>query len=481
MLLKQMAALGFVNDKPDLAAIEKYLTDENITLNDGDSKPIDVAKAWATEAKPARTVVVDTEDISELKKQAKAWRDHEAANTAAKMAGAEHAPQRFNIGNAHRKAYDARAARGDADTHLPDADSAEIVGAWAKCVGAGPNDFDGKKEAQEICQKANVSYDFASGGFTIPSILSDQMINIRPRYSALASLMTDMPIAPQGEAVPRSIDDVTVYSPGEGVAATESNPTGDQVRLTPFEMVALTTVTRTMLAQSNIDFGNFVTGKMLYATGKKREQIYFLGDASSTYFNQVGLLGKVSAQVVAAGGTWTIGTNATNAEYHSACVRGAGNLWSELTYQNYMDVIAHGAAMIEDSTRLAWAVHPAHWFSTMVPLIRSKGGVTSAEVVNGVPVFRFEGFPVIHANALPAASANGSVCAWFGDFGMCTKIGTVLGGVQVESNPYLYWHQRKVGYQSSVCYAQNCHDLGTANSTQPDQTVPMAFLVTAES
>lgn len=484
-LIKQMASLGYKADAPTLEGITEYLKAENIDLQDGEGKAIDVAKAWADEgdkpaAKPQRVVQVSTEDLDTLKAQAKAYRDSQAKATAAKIAGAELPPQRFSIGNAERKAFDAKASRGE--TILPDSDSAEVIGAWAKCVGAGPYHFDGKAEAQEICRKANVSYDFSSGGFVIPEILSTQLINIRPRYSAIAALMGgSYPLPPQGESVPRRTGGVTVYSPAEGVAATESNPAGDQVKLTPFEMVALTTVTRTQLMRSNIDFGEFVTNEMVYALSKKLEEIFFLGTSSLTYFNQVGLLGKAAAQVVAAGGTWTVGTNATNAEYHSACVRGAGNLWSELTYQNLQDVQARGAAMVEDSTRLAWAVHPAFWYSTMIPLAQSKGGVTTAEVVNGVPTYRYGGFPVVFSNALPSGSANGSVCAWFGDFSMCAKVGTVLGSAQVESNPHRYWDQRKIGYQATVYHAVNCHDIGTANSTQPAQTVPMAFLVTAES
>lgn len=384
----------------------------------------------------------------------------------------------FFIGNAERKSFNARAARGE--TVMPDADTAEIMGAYMKLALVGSKGFDGMSECQNIIRKANVSYDFASGGFAVPSILRNELINIRANYSALARLMPDTPVDISGESVPRRSTGVTVYSPGEGVTATESSPTGDQVKLTPYEMVALNTVSKTMLAKSNIDFGNWIAGEMMYAIAKKEEEIFFLGTGSSTYFNQVGLLGKMSKQVTDAGGTWTVGTNATNAEYHSAIVRAGGNLFSEFTEQNFLDMLARPTD-VENPGSLAWVCNRSFYYSTMLRIARSKGGVPTSEIIAGVQTPMFEGHPVIFSNALPSTDAVAQVACYFGDFGTVAKRGTVQSTMELSTSTERYWELRKVGYQIAVHKAVNCHDLGTANSTTPAQTTPFAALISAES
>lgn len=376
-----------------------------------------------------------------------------------------------------RKAFEARAKRGDPDINIADADTAEVCGAYFRKMAmdrAGSSNYAQKKFDEDILKKANVSYDFASGGFAVPDVLRNTLISIRSRYSAVRQLTSIQPIDASGESVPRRASGATVYSPGEGVAATESNPSGDQVRLTPFEMVGLTTVTRTQLMRSVFDFGNFVSSELVYAIEKKFEEIFFLGDATSTYFNQTGIVGKY-ASLVGAVGTWS-----TNAEYGASLVRGAGNAWSELTYQNFMDMIARPRD-IENPGSLKWACNRAFYYSTMLRIARSKGGVPTSEIINGVSVPMFEGFPVVFSNAMPATNANGQVCVYFGEFDSCTKVGNVATGVEMSTSTERYWEMSKVGYKVSMFKAVNAHDLGTANATTPTQTVPFAALVTAES
>jgi len=511
---KQLLAFARANGytgTADLASIKKFVADqlaEGIELkffeSDG-TTPVDIDAAWAKlDTKAVTTAVVtDTaddddqpltitgKDAAEYRKSVKARTE---ANRGSGFKDVGHVNGRDNniVNYAMTfevKSYNLKAARGA--TYYGDAEEAMLVGAWAKLAAVPPGmDFEGKGTCVEICRKANVSYDFSSGGFAIPSVLRNALIRIRPRYSAIQQLLGIIPIAPSGESVPRRTGGVTVYSPGEGVAATESNAAGDQVKLTPFEMVALSTVSKTQLMRSLIDFGEFVTNEMVYAIDKKLEEIYVKGDGSSTYFNQTGLLGKLSKQVTDAAGTWTIGTNATNAEYHSGCVRGSGNLWSELSFTDFTNVIGR-VALVENPMALSWLCSWNFFQQVMVNIAAGRttvggtGGTTQAQVLNGdgvsmtVPVFM--GYRVIFSNAMPLTQANGQVCAHFGDFDMVTKVGDVPNSMEMETNPHRYWDQRKIGYQVSTFKAVNCHDLGTANATQPDQTVPYSFLVTAES
>lgn len=408
----------------------------------------------------------------------------EAANVAAKSGGINRVvvdpddfPQSFSIGNSAKKSFNRLAAAGQ--TALPDADTAEVFGAWARKAimsGAPHIEYAQKSLDEEICRKANVTYNFAEGGFVIPESLESTLINIRSQYRALAQLMGTTPIPPAGTSVPRRTSGVTVYSPGEGVAPTESNVAGDQVKLTPFQMVALSTVSRLQLAASVINFGDFIANEMAYAIDKKAEEIFFLGDGTSTYFNQQGIIGKYSQLVVGAGGTWT-----TNAEYAAGIVRGSGNLWSELTDD---DLIAMQGRLqdTEDASRLFWVCSRPFYYNVMRRIAKAKGGVTATEVVNGVPFNIYDGIPVVFSNTMPQRAANGSVCCHLGEFSTCTKIGRVPGMMTLSTSDQRYWEMGKIGYKIEDYRAQNIHDIGDASATEASRNPrPFASLITAES
>lgn len=485
-LLAALAAQGYAEANPTVDSVKAFVTTKNLDLQGEDGKAVDVDALYAATQTKTTLVLRGADELTEADyeavRKARAGIVQQNRGKGFALIGAagaqDETPQRFSIGNAEGKSFNAKANRGE--TIMPDADSAAIVGAWGKLATFAGKDFPERAECESICTKANVSYDFASGGFAVPEIMSSKLISIRPKYSALAQLMADVPLPPQGESVPRRSSGMTVYSPAEGAAPTESNPTGDQVKLTPIAMSCLATVTKTQLAKSIINFGEFIVSEATYAIAKKSEEIFINGDGSSTYFNQMGLLGKLSKQVVDAGGTWLIGTNATNAEYHSGTVRGAGGTWAALTYANFADMVALPAD-VENSGNLRWLVNRSFYYGVMVPLATSKGGVTRNEVLNGITVPMYEGFPVIFSNAMPAVSAVKQVCAYFGEFDAVAKVGAVVSGMEMSVSTERYWELGKVGYKLDVARAFNCHDLGTANSTKPAQTTPFAALVTAES
>lgn len=487
-LLSLAKSMGMQTEGATLESVRKFVT-EYITTNGNIDVVIDgaktavtdevITKSWA--AVPRIEVQLDADTADEVTKIKAAFSEHrDGVRKSAKsphtaIVEDEDGPQNFYVANAEKKSFNQRAASGE--TALPDADAAQIAGAWAKMAFFGHMDFAGKSSCIDICRKANVSYDFASGGFAVPSILRNELIRIRPRYSALAQLLPDTPVDIAGESVPRRSTGVTVYSPGEGVTATESNPTGDQVKLTPYEMVALNTVSKTQLAKSEIDFGDFITSEMMYAIAKKEEEIYFLGDGTSTYFNQVGLAGKLAKLLYDQNTTYTV---AANAEYLSCGVRGSGNLLSELADADFIAMLATPMD-VENPGNLKWVCNRSVYYSAMLRLAMAKGGCHAMEVINGVSTPMYYGFPVIFSNALPATDTNGQIVAYFGDFAQCTKRGTVPGMLEMSVSTERYWELRKIGYQLSVHKAVNCHDLGTANSTKPTNTVPFAALAVANS
>lgn len=491
-LLKALRSEGFKTENPTQEQVAEFIKTKNLSITDGDTgDEVDVAATFKA-AKPKKVVAVkDDDDETDDKPEAddtaevlKAAREiiREAAQikrgTRNPNAGLDDAPQRFSIGNIERKAFEGRIA--SKQTAFQSADMAEVAGSWFRLAlhNMGRKEYADKKRDEDVCRKANVSYDFASGGFALPSVLRNELIWLRERYSVIDMILPAIPVGPAGESFPRSGGDVTVYSPGEGVAMTESNLTGNQVTVKPVEMNAYSTVSRRMLAGSVFDFGDHVMQKLMWAVNKKQEQILFLGDGTSTYFNQQGFKGKFEADVVAAGGTWS-----TNAEYSAACVRGSGNLMSEITDDDLTGLLAKTGDFEDTSYDGAPIVcHKRFYWNVIARLMKSKGGVTMAEMANGIRVPTYQGVPILFSNALPKTDANGQILALYGDFRQAAKRVVVPELYELASNENVAWTSNKVAFKIVSYMGITVHDTGTPHATASSQVPgPVSFLISAES
>lgn len=477
-LLNLLKLNGFTEANPTLDNVKAHvakLAAEGVEINGADGNPINIDTVWAsksvltlagTDADTALSAADRKSIIADAKGKDSPHGDGDTSDRT---------PRSFNIGNSarewERKSFNARAARGE--THLADADTAEVMGAYFRRAALGREGYSEKANDEAIIRKAAISSDFTGGGFSVPDVLSTQIIDIKPQYSAIRSIYGGMtPIAPSGESVPRRIGGVTVYSPGEGVAATASEPTGDQVKLTPFEMVALAKPSRTLLQRSAMNFGDWIAREMTYAVDKKFEEIVVSGDGTSTYFNQVGLLGRYAQLVTDAAGTWT-----TNAEYAASIVRAAGNTWASITYDNMATVIGRPLD-IENPMSMAILCSRAFYYQVLVPLASSKGGVTRAEVLNGVSRPIYEGYPVVFCNAMPQREAASTIPVHLADWNTCSKVAEVPGSMNVEVSTERFWDERKVGYQISVQRALNMHDIGNATATAANRVPgPISSLI----
>lgn len=491
-LLKALRSQGFKTENPTKEQVAEFIAQKNLSITDADTgDEVDVEAVFKA-VKPKKVVEVkddddetddqpadDTADV--LKAAREIIRDAAATKRGTRNPNAgldDEAPQRFSVGNLERKAFESRIAAKQ--TALRSADIAEVAGAYFRLAlhHMGRKNYAEMKSDQDICRKANVSYDFASGGFALPSVLRNELIWLRERYSVIDMILPAIPVGPAGESFPRSGGDVTVYSPGEGVAMTESNLTGNQVTVKPVEMNAYSTVSRRMLAGSVFDFGDHVMQKLMWAVNKKQEQILFLGDGTSTYFNQQGFKGKFEADVVAAGGTWS-----TNAEYSAACVRGSGNLMSEITDDDLTGLLAKAGDFEDTSYDGAPIVcHKRFYWNVIARLMKSKGGVTMAEMANGIRVPTYQGVPILFSNALPKTDANGQILALYGDFRQAAKRVVVPELYELASNENVAWTSNKVAFKIVSYMGITVHDTGTPHATASSQVPgPVSFLISAES
>lgn len=335
----------------------------------------------------------------------------------------------------------------------------------------------------EICTKANLETVFSSGGFSVPEIFSPSLIRIRAAYGAVPLLMSMYPMDGPVETIPRdAVSGATVYSPGEGVAPTEGNPTGNQVKLVGFEMAALATASKRVLSHSAVNFGDFIANSIMWAVAKKLDEIYIYGDGTSTYFNQQGLIGAFVDAVIGAGGTWTLGTNSTNADYAGGMIRAASATWSSITEANIREVKAK-TLMTDNGMQEYILCHKVFHETVLKSIAFNKSGTSATEVINGIAVPMWDGIPVIRSNAMPSRSGvNDSVVMFYGDFASGSKVGQVNGSTEMSTNEHRYWDARKIGFQYAGMWAVNVHDIGTATSSATTRTAgPITGLITTST
>lgn len=484
-LIKQMGTLGYKAEAPTLESIQKFLTDENVTLQDGDGAAIDVAKAWSVEAaapvaKPARTVQVETEDLTAIKAQAKAFRDIEAAKAARGMAGAEQikvgSPVRHGSESV-RKAYNARPSAIGMANATPynsrafnDADEAIAFGVWAKSVLAPRFMTD---EDNALIRKANITTTQTSGGALVPDDFSATLIDLKEERGVGRRAVPPEAMARDTMTYPRRTGGLTVYYPGEATAITESNPAVNNVKLTATKMATLTHVSNELLNDAAISFGDLVAREIAYTFADKEDEDLFNGNGTSTYGGRTGLraaLTNLSGTIANIAGLFV----------------GSGNAYSELTVPDFNGTAGLLPAYVKNPK---WYMHKRFFETVCGGLAVRPGasggaaGATMTEMagyrLSGNPTWL--GYPVEFVQVMPRAEGNSQVCVLFGELGLAAKQGTVKG-IEIASSEHYGFNSDVLTIRGIQRHAITVHDPGNASATESLRTPgPYVGLITASS
>ncbi len=465
--------VGYTGAKT-LADIQKFWDDESngIEIVDQNGDRItgkDLKTFW--ERTPKVTIETEDDEGDEPKKKSSLAGKISKANAAIGDGGNDsRSPAAFKR-IAARKAYDRKAATGR--TSFADADTAEAFGAWFRLsTPIGKSSYAGKSFDEEICTKANVSYDNTSGGATIPEDFQPTLIDLKERYGVARQVLGTIPMMRDSVKWPRVTggDDggVVVYAPGEATAITESNPTFDNVNMVAVEMGAYTEVSSTLVHDSAISMGDHVAKLMARAFVKKEDNLFINGDGTSTYFNVQGVREKIK------------GLSGTIANI-AGLVVGSGNAYSELTLSDHNSVVGLAPAYVDVMNPL-WIVHKRYYYNVMRRLALAVGGVTGTEVVNGIPRQVFDGYPVIFSQVMPRVEGNSQVCALFGAFGEGAKLGEVTGGMSIDTSTHFKFSSNVISFRAIQRVAITVHDVGNADANEANRVAgPIVGLITAAS
>lgn len=307
----------------------------------------------------------------------------------------------------------------------------------------------------------------STGGALVPEEFSQELIDLREMFGALRQSMQVEPMSSDNKRIARRASGPTVYYPGEGQTITASDLSYDSVLLTAIKFAGIGRYSSELGEDAVVDFGDRIALEFAQAFAAAEDNNGFNGDGTSTYGSWVGLLPKIK------------GLSST-ISYIAGLTVGDGNLYSELTLPNHLSVVGN-LPVFADGPNAAWYVNKLYFYSVMVKLAMSSGGVSEAEVIKGQRIPMFIGYPVKFVQKMARTEANSQVCALLGDINKAAALGD-RRIITVAKSTEVYFTTDELAVRATQRVAFNAHDVGNADATAANRLPgPVVGLITAAS
>lgn len=293
-------------------------------------------------------------------------------------------------------------------------ENAYRFGMWAIAVATG------SQKAISFCQengiaitKDQVEFDNPRGGVLVPEEFDDALIDLRLSYGVARNWARRVPMGSDTKTRMKRETGLTAYYVGEQQSITSSTKTWSNVSLTAKKLGAIAVISSELNEDAAIDIGDDLAGEIAYAFARAEDDALFNGDGTSTYGGIVGIRQRLAdINGIDDGGGLVLATG--------------HNTYAELTLADLMAVPAR-LPTYGYRPDTAWYTSPTFWGTVMQPLALAQGGVTSMEIVNGIPQGRFLGFPVRLSELMPTTAANSQIAALFGSMSAAVDFGDRRG------------------------------------------------------
>jgi HK97 family phage major capsid protein len=303
------------------------------------------------------------------------------------------------------------------------------------------------------------------GGYLVPEQIDRDIIRLVLEYGKFRNDARVVPMTTDVVRRPRRTSGITANWEGEGDEGTESNMTWDEVTLTAKKMMALARITNELSEDAIISVADSIIREIAYAFVKEEDEAGFTGDGTSTNGGIFGVTERL--------------LDVNGVDNGGGLILGTGNLMSEITLKNLIDVIA----ILPDfaDTNAKWYVNKFFYYHVMINLVAAAGGNTIASLQAGPGNAQFMGDPVVFTNTLPKTDANSQILALYGDMYLTADFGdrrrrtisfsndATVGGTNVFAAD-------QMAIRGTQRIDINVHDVGDA-----DNAGPMVGLISAAS
>lgn len=457
---KQLLALARANGytgAEDVAALKAWLTGpDGIDIKNADGVAVDIDAAWAkVPARKAVTLAPDPEPDPEPETKgddapARSTKRPSMGAVARISAGKSGSVQAQNNRSA-KSLYKRKIEAGKAV--FDDADKAEMAGAWARLAiakSARLDDYTQKANDLDIIGKdANESIN-TQGGATVPDDFHSEVLFLTEKFSAARRLANVVPMSRDTATFPRITTPLEMSATAEAGSMTADDVEWDNVTLTAKKWTCLIKSSTELLEDSAVNIADVIATQVARAQARTEDLVYFLGDGSSTYNNDVGLTsGMVSTTYVA---------------------QGSSNTWATETEADILNMI--GRVEYVDWNRCAFACSRQWFWQVPMRLAYAKSGNTASMTLYGAEGgpsgedATLYGFPVFFTQVMPTATATTGNMAYFGDF----KGGSMLGDrrdLKISFSDQAYFANDQIAWRATSRFTVNIHTDGQAATYGP--------------
>lgn len=262
-----------------------------------------------------------------------------------------------------------------------------------------------------ILEKDMTAADNATGGILVPTQIIDGLIMLIKQYGVIRRNALIMPMTSDSGIGMRLDSGLMVYCPGAGVVPDKSSPGFSPVGLSAKEWVTYVLIDNALAEDAAIMLGDLVGELIALAFAQKEDEIGFLGDGTSTYFNYIGI--KQALANVSGGAKGII----VGAE--------SGTGWDSFDLQDFLDIQGEVHEAADDNINLKWYCSRKFYLSKMCSLALAQGGSTADEIITGRVTKQkaFLGDPVEFSSAMPRTSAATQYSCFYGNL----RRGMILG------------------------------------------------------
>jgi HK97 family phage major capsid protein len=239
----------------------------------------------------------------------------------------------------------------------------------------------------------------SQGGFTVPDEFENELITLREQYGVFRRNARVVAMSSDVKRIPKRASTVTAYFVGEASAITESQQSFDQVQLVAKKLGVVTTISSELNEDNVVNLGDDLAGEIAYAFALKEDDCGFNGDGTSTYGGIVGLDASM-----------------TDTTYQTADM--AQTTYAAVTLANLTVGLRKLPAWASQRNNVKIYCSKNAYHGVFERLAMGAGGVTAAEMVNGIAQPRFYGYPVEFTQVIPVTESDGAEFAYFGDLSL---------------------------------------------------------------
>ena len=417
-LLAALRANGYKGGDT-LAEVEKFISDENMTLTGVDGRSIDVKSAFEVKAKKKVTISVSADGGEEVEvtggkpeaapsedmptEDAKTYDLKDARAKFAKATAEIQAPAVH--ANWDKSSYNRKIKSGKAV--FESADEAAQFGAWARLAimeTKGIKDYGQKKADLDIVGKAGSTVVNTAGGVLVPTEFATTLLDLAETYGVARRVANVVPMSRDTYEGPRIASDFSFSHILENTQATATDPGLDQVMVTAKKVYYFGYVSNELLEDSAFNVGDVYAQIGARAFAYRQDLDYVLGDGTSTYGGHSGL-----ASALPSG---------------SYVAQGSSNTWSAQTTADFDNMIGR-VENVPQGAQVGFICSRQYFYQVMRRLDHATSQfrelTDQARAFNADGVFL--GFLVWFSQVMPTATATTQKCCYFGAFGAASILG----------------------------------------------------------